>query len=487
MRRGVYGRRWRVLVVAAGLSAAVGVPPAALADPPEQNAGASLEGPVTGGVRGRPQTSSVVAIEPFGYVEEEYFVSGIATALPGAPSGTGFPLFLPTLPAGPSEPYATRIIARRPTDPNRFNGTVFVEWNNVSLETDLDSLWATSNDFLMEEGYAYVAVSAQKVGVDYSPMALKFWDPVRYGALSHPGDQFSWDIFAQATRAVLDCGSKRKGQTPGADPCPLDNLAHRYVIATGSSQSATTLATFINEVHDKRSKLFDGYLPQVAPIRDIRDDVAPVLWVNGESETNRGTSRAEPGKYYRYWEIAGASHGDIRQASYTLSMIARDQGNVPASATYNAERWEQYGERERGGSCPQNYFPSRWAVNAAVVAIDRWVRSPGQAPAILPPFERDASGAVVRDSDRNIKGGLRLPPMEVPVATYVGNECNLVGRMQQFSGEKLESLYPTHEDYVAKIRAATDRAVATGILLPRDAATLMRLAETSTIPEPWSG
>ena len=93
----------------------------------------------------------------------------------------------------------------------------------------------------------------------------------------------------------------------------------------------------------------------------------------------------------------------------------------------------------------------------------------------------------MRDENQNIKGGLRLPPMSVPIATYVGNQCSLVGRMTQFDGAKLASLYSSHEDYVAKMQAATDDALATGIMIPEDATKLMGLVEASTIPEPSSG
>jgi hypothetical protein len=182
-------------------------------------------------------------------------------------------------------------------------------------------------------------------------------------------------------------------------------------------------------------------------------------------------------------------HGDISQANYLVATLARDQSAplpFPGAApyvTYEPERWTQYGDRSRGGSCPEDLFPSRFAVNAAVIGIDRWVRG-GPAPAIVPPFERDADGAVVRDADGNMKGGLRLPPMTVPVATYVGNECSLIGRMTQFDAARLAELYPTHQAYVDALRAAADKAVKQRIMLPADADNMMREAESSQIPEP---
>ena len=61
--------------------------------------------------------------------------------------------------------YKTRIIVRRPSNPARFNGTVIVEWMNVSAGESAPD-WDFLNPMLMRDGYAYVGVSAQKLGVD---------------------------------------------------------------------------------------------------------------------------------------------------------------------------------------------------------------------------------------------------------------------------------------------------------------------------------
>ncbi len=65
----------------------------------------------------------------------------------------------------PSAPYRTRILVRRPTDPARFNGTVVVEWMNVSAGESAPD-WDYLNPMLMRDGYAYVAVSAQALAVN---------------------------------------------------------------------------------------------------------------------------------------------------------------------------------------------------------------------------------------------------------------------------------------------------------------------------------
>lgn len=80
----------------------------------------------------------------------------------------------------------------RPANPARFNGTVIVEWLNDTAGSDTAAQWTNGHDELVRDGFAWVGVSAQQVGVD----ALKQADPVRYAALSHPGDSYSYDIFS---------------------------------------------------------------------------------------------------------------------------------------------------------------------------------------------------------------------------------------------------------------------------------------------------
>ena len=61
--------------------------------------------------------------------------------------------------------YKTRILVRRPSNPAHFNGTVIVEWMNVSAGESAPD-WDFLNPMLMRDGYAYVGVSAQALGVN---------------------------------------------------------------------------------------------------------------------------------------------------------------------------------------------------------------------------------------------------------------------------------------------------------------------------------
>ncbi|MFP3637120.1 alpha/beta hydrolase domain-containing protein, partial [Bacillus sp. SIMBA_033] len=66
--------------------------------------------------------------------------------------------------------YTSLLLVRRPADPAKFNGTVIVEWLNVSYGHDVAVSWTHSIDHLLREGYAYVGVSAQEAGVEGLPV-----------------------------------------------------------------------------------------------------------------------------------------------------------------------------------------------------------------------------------------------------------------------------------------------------------------------------
>jgi hypothetical protein len=145
-----------------------------------------------------------------GYRQEEYFATGTASSYQATgPEGDNGRW---QVTASGSAPYRTRIVVRMPANPSRFNGSVVVEWLNVSGGADLPADWIYLSPELERAGYAWVGVSAQKVGVDQ----LKKTDPTRYSSLMHPGDQYSFDIFTQVGRALL---SRTRGE-PVRPPAP---------------------------------------------------------------------------------------------------------------------------------------------------------------------------------------------------------------------------------------------------------------------------
>ena len=149
-------------------------------------------------------------------------------------------------------PYRTRLIVRRPIDPARFNGTLIVSWNNVS--NGYDAVVPLTPE-VFDGGYAWIGVTAQKAGVDGfpfgEPMGLRSWDVERYGSLSIPDDDLSYDIFTQAAASASGTGVRG-----GVDPLP--GLEVQRLVATGISQSAKRLATYYNAIHPVAG-VFDAF------------------------------------------------------------------------------------------------------------------------------------------------------------------------------------------------------------------------------------
>ncbi len=69
-------------------------------------------------------------------------------------------------------PYTTRFVVIRPSDPAKFNGTLLVEWFNVTAGQDALADWMVAHCESLRRGYAWVGVSAQKVGVEGGNTAM---------------------------------------------------------------------------------------------------------------------------------------------------------------------------------------------------------------------------------------------------------------------------------------------------------------------------
>jgi hypothetical protein len=463
-RRSLSFLGFALLVVAATVQS-VGADPSSRAVPTPK-----VEGPVTGGSRtGGPFWASPFDLEQFGYVEEEYFLSGTASnrGLGGHGEHTA--------------PYKVRILVRRPADPARFNGTALLEWFNVSLQQEVEHEWPIDFPMLMRDGYVSASVSAQYLGVQSaSPMSLKNWDPQRYGNLQHPGDDYSYDIFAQAAQAL------RSGRAAG-------NLPVDLVLGTGTSQSCLRLVTYISRLA-AADAVFDGYHPTTCPATaEIPDTLVPMVW--GTSEWEAGLQSRPDGPLLRVWEIAGTSHANWWEVRFQGAQGYRDGFAYDGTTYFPYYGWDeddagQYGERR---PLSNNVAPARYAFRAAIADLNQWARDwrdhrAGRlaadqvhaAPAAA-RLERDGF-ALRRDEHGNALGGVRLPALEVPVATYRGEfNDGASGSTSALNRETLAALYPSHNDYVAKMRTATDAAVAHGSMLPADADEWMRRVAASPV------
>lgn len=394
----------------------------------------TVEGPITHGIHGRPWFSSLVNLSDYGYIEEEFHFSGSSGA----------------------NPYKSRMVVRRPVDPDRFSGTVYVEWVNVTGGRDLETLWPAGHSTLLAEGHAYVVVSAQLVG----HTELRAWDPVRYATLTHPGDTpGSFHVFEQAIQAI---------RSPGAVD-PLGGLDAEYVIATGDSQSAGRLTTYITEGYAIAGHV-DGFLPGRGGGNSATGQVAeqlgvPMLWILEESQGERPADTA----WQKFWYQAGAAHAPLDWEHYVWRSDMRDLGfAAPIADGVNA-------------ACSMNRGEG-YAVRSGIHWINRWVRGIDVPPS-GPRLQRDGEGELVRDADGHAIGGIRFPYIDVPIALNTSEGCPLFGSYEQFSSAEIVSRYPTKQAYVSAVTAAADVAVAQGFLLASDRVKIIAEAEAFDV---WS-
>lgn len=453
-----------------------------------------LEGPVTGGSGAPFVQGTLFDLGEVGYQQAEYFVTGTASAFVnlGALGSDG----VWSVERGEQAGYRTRIVVYRPIEAARFNGTVVVEWLNVSGGLDAAPDWTSMHTELTRAGYVWVGVSAQRVGIEGGggafSLSLKAIDPVRYASLHHPGDSFSYDMYSQVGRALR--------APDGVDP--LGGLQPQRVLAVGESQSAIRMVTYVNGVHPL-ARVYDGFLihsrggggsplsqaPQpaiaVGVPTFIRTDLSvPVLTFQTETDLfglASLPSRQDDGPLLRLWEVAGTSHVD----TYGLIVGFTDRGNDPRAAELVIESKPIPGFIECNGPINSGY--QHFVLKAAIAALDAWVRD-GVAPPTAPRLDTggDPLGFQL-DRFGNVTGGIRTPIVDVPIATLSGlgqsggTFCGLTGSTLPFSGNLLAELYPTHAGYVAAVAAATDAAVDAGFIRPADAPLIKTAAEQSPI------
>ncbi|WP_436776661.1 alpha/beta hydrolase domain-containing protein [Yinghuangia sp. YIM S09857] len=433
------------------------------------------EGPVTG--PGTPWAAITDSGEAAarGYGEREYFLSGTATSYRrvGTWDASGRWAAEPDTTAA----YKTRMLVRTPNDTARFNGTVVVEWFNVSAGFETAPDYQFMREEMLRRGYAWVGVSAQAAGINAPPGpfglgGLKSYAPTRYGSLSHPGDAYSYDIFTQVAAALRVTG-------PGD---LLGGLGDgRRIIANGESQSAFRLTTYVNAVQPLTGA-YDGFLihsrfasaaplggglqePEI-PVAFIRPDAGvPVLVTESETDVPLHlAARQDDSDAYRLWEMPGTSHADAFTGATAI-----------------------------GCDKPVNSGPQTYMMRAALRGLAAWTEG-GGPPASMPRIEVDGAGTVVRDTFGNALGGIRTPQLDVPIAALRGDGnsgpnqfCQLVGTTVPFDAPTLRALYPEHAAYVTAFDSAARRAADAGGILADDLPALHEEADAAPVPPPPSG
>jgi hypothetical protein len=332
------------------------------------------------------------------------------------------------------------------------------------------------------------------------------------------------------------------------DPRPLGDLTGKIhaVLATGFSQSAAWLMTYVNAIH-RLSPVYSGFLihdtgfglalsldvasyngdPIPAgvpptpfidtpyPVRLRTDQDVPALILLSEfglSDNGQGAARTfhryRDSDHIRVWEIAGATH---LESNFMLEFAADGNKTYPGFALPPC----------RGPRVMPGIVHGRVA-RAALNSLNDWVNDrqlPPSAPRLSlnvpnPPDNFDGPVVFNRDPATNLViGGIRLPAVSVPTATLDGNrsdlsaktlgpgpQCGLVGSFDPWNHDAdtwdgrpgfdpspapepdLQLLYPTHGDYVQKVAAATAQSIKDGFVRPADGAKIVRQAAHAQVP-----
>lgn len=450
-------RRVRSTLAAVLVPLLLATPTAPAAAAP-QASGPTVDGPIPGTVPGDRDSGDLAGTYPFfsthvdlaahGYVEQEFYLSGVADGF--TPTGEQ---------VADDVPYRTRILVRRPARAAAFNGTVLMEWQNVTAGYDLDALW--NPEHVTRNGYAWVGVSAQRVGVDF----LRGWSPARYGDLDVTGDgafladELSYDIFAQAARAVRS--------PAGTDP--MGGLAVERVLAIGASQSAGRMRVYYDEILPQVSDpVFDGYAFIVGQA-PARAGAEPVFQVLSETDVRTPLGRRPDSDVFRRWEVAGSAHSGHHGQVYRQPLQERD---LPEGAPeYTCD------------NPPFSRVPLHYVTTKAYDHLAAWVE--GTPPPHAPYLEFDG-GELVRNELGLAQGGIQLSQVAVPTALNIGQNsgelfCFLFGTHLPFDDELLAQLYPGHGAYVSAVARVGDANVRLGFLDRADATADLREAARSDV------
>jgi alpha/beta hydrolase family protein len=387
---------------------------------------------------------------------------------------------------------------RRPMDARRFSGLVVLELLDPTMLQDSAPVWTAAQEAVVRAGHAWVGVTIKPVAIE----ALKRTDPARYDGLGFPFQQspdchpapappgvpgsegdaraspqsengLAWDAIAQAG-ALLRSGSREN---------PLRDLQPRRIVAAGAGEAADYLVTFVNAAHAAQrlgdgTPVFDAYLAVGAglapvpvsqcaaplPPTDSRLHIgprdAPFIAVATGSELERTLhlrreDSDEPKDFFRRYEVAGAS----------LSPAPLPGGDNPCEE-------------------PPSPLPIGWAMDAIVDNLAQLLFQ-GTAPPHAPPVGLQPDGRLARDGFGNVVGGLRLPQLQAPLASYAAHStprraddaasvwrCSLTGTTRRFDSAEMKRLYGTRAEYLRRFTTAADEAVQERFLTAPDAASL---------------
>jgi hypothetical protein len=138
---------------------------------------------------------------------------------------------------------------------------------------------------------------------------------------------------------------------------------------------------------------------------------------------------------------------------------------------------------------PINNGAMHIVAKAALRALTMWLTK-GTAPVIAPRIDviPGKTPTIRRNADGIALGGIRTPPVDVPVATLSGAPgpvgstiCLLLGSTKPFTSARIAQLYPSRAEYLSRFTADADATIKAGFALPEDRAALLAFADPSRV------
>ncbi len=450
----------------------------------------------------------------YGYLEEEYIVRGYANVYEYHDVG-----ICPKIRCEDGR-YCTRILVRRPCDPCRQSDFAILEVFNYAGAERAFAGWGYCGEYMCSRGDVWVGITIKQSAID----KLKNFDAERYGALGFPnpvprGKRRAGNVMMGAANnenadeyenglaydALSQVAALLKAKVP-QNPLYRDGMsgkAARYVIGMGASGCdlslyAAALQPFATT--DGKEPCFDGfhihmtgYLGFISngETRFEADDDrckimtnVPLVWTQTMGDMRGGGVHPSysymyrwpdsdlPGRQHRQYEIAGAALG----MDWDMSVCP-----CPEDLEKCGLEGKEYSLESKEGE-----IPFHLVIRAVLDHLKRWIRegvpAPGSAYIEMEGEYPDAD--FVLDEHGNPKGGVRSPYVDVPACTYTWRDDPGAVRniITPFTKEKLKELYPSHEDYLRKVVAATMKMVERGFLLPEDTASVILEAMDAKIP-----
>jgi hypothetical protein len=388
---------------------------------------------------------SLMALKPgddmahFKYDAQEFFVSGTANG----------------------EPYKTRIVIRKPSDPRRFSGLVLAESMHPS-------------------GNAWMFHFTHRYSMDAGHIALDILTSTHQPFVEFNGERYKdlQVLPGQAPEILAQVGALIKSPRS-----PLAGLPLRKMVLAGTSASAGVLINYLPAHTVLRlpdmKPIYDGFMPTSSgatiPLRlsaggTERPIDVPIVQVPTMTEVasaNGVTGRQdgdEQGNQFRVYEFVGMAHIDSRDA-----------------ASYYPDPCRM----------PISRFPMAAYMSVALHHLWQWVDKgtvPPRADRIWVDRNEANDGSMMAlDEHGNARGGIRNPYADVPAKKYgVRNAgavppipnahpfvavrgpeaqnqlCGLAGYEMAMTPQQLKALYKDKKDYQARVARRYDELVKQG-------------------------